>query len=156
MKRIFQTTFGVPTGNCFNAAVASVLELDSIPEIDPALQPDEAWRSAWCDFFDKIGVRWISVSWEPEYSNWRYHPPGLSIATVVILHAVVCLDGIPIHDVYPGSLFVALTDAMQRQLRIESWSYFGKLLEGELNDREALGCGPVQTSAVAEKPQESE
>jgi hypothetical protein len=148
VKRIFQTTFGVPTGNCFNAAVASILDLSEIPPIDPA-QPngDERWRGDWCDFFDRIRVRWSGVTWEPEFSNWEHHPKGLAIACVElrpgVLHAVVCLDGVPIHDVYPGSTFCALPDAEQRKFPILAWNSFSPLAEGEVNNREELGALPA-------------
>lgn len=143
MKRIFQTKFGVPTGNCFNAAVASILDLDYIPDIDPTLD-DVSWRVAWCDFFDAIGVRWTATSWEPEHSNWDYHPKGLSIGVFIlgpgVRHAVVCYDGIPVHDVYPGSQFVALPTSEQKKYPIEAWTSLSVLGPTESNNRVELGA----------------
>jgi hypothetical protein len=135
-RPVFQTTFGYPTGNCFNAAVASVLSLDSIPEIDPAMDEDE-WVAAYCRFFDRLGVQWQSTTSEPEYSNWERFPHGIAIAHIEvapgILHAVVCDNGKPVHDVMPGSPFLRLGPERQRNCRILSWTSFRQQCSGERN-----------------------
>jgi|SRR6185369_950509 len=139
MKKIVQTIFGYPSGNCFNAAVASVLELDFIPDINPAL-PAEQWESEWCLFFDGLNLKWESRTVEPEGNNWDIYFRGYSIAHVEvrpgILHAIVCLNAVPVHDV--GGCFQMLPIDEQRKYRCLSWSWFDKLKEGERNSFQ--GC----------------
>jgi len=129
-----QTIFGYPTGNCFNAAVASILELDTIPDIDPTL-PVEEWEKQWCLFFDSKGLKWESRSVEPESNNWDIYFRGYSIAHVEVrpgvLHAIVCFNAVPIHDV--GGQFHTFPPEQQRKYRCLSWSWFDPLKEGETN-----------------------
>jgi len=137
MKPVFQTIFGYPTGNCFNAAVASILELDAIPDIDPQL-PVEEWERQWCRFFDTHGLKWESQTWEPEHNNWAIGFEGYRIAHVEIrpgvLHAIVCCDGKPVHDV--GGHFHQLPRLEQEKYRCLSWSWFEPLKNGERNSFE--------------------
>lgn len=144
MKPVFQTTFGYPTGNCFNAAVASVLELDKLPDIDPTL-PDDQWAEGWCRFLDEEGLKWESRSCEPELNNWDmpFNPDvaGHVIAHVEvlpgILHAVVCAvllgRAVPVHDVGGTPGFEALPHEKQRRYRCVSYSWFVPLEAGQRN-----------------------
>jgi hypothetical protein len=123
MKHVEQTTFGVPTGNCFAAAVASILELDFIPDIDPSIQDEAEWRRQWTEFFSSIGYEWDAITWD---DNWNYSPKGFSIASVQlapgVLHAIVCQDGVPVHDPLPGMPFLKLTSDEQRKYEIVAFT----------------------------------
>lgn len=134
MRPVFQDKFGYPTGNCFNAAVASVLELDAIPDIDPTLPAGE-WREAWGNFFTARRLKWESVTVEPEASNWDWWPDDVfAIANVAVApgigHSVVFHNGWAVHDVAPGSPFLSLSRQQQREYRILSWAWFAPLPEG--------------------------
>lgn len=125
MKPVFQTTFGVPQGNCFGASVASVLELDEIPcPVDPA-HPDEGfWYEEWLKWFSGNGYQWKCTTYDE--ANWGPWPKGYSIAHVLlapgIRHAIVMLDGIPVHDPAPGSPFLKLRPEQQRKFTIEGYT----------------------------------
>ncbi|HEV7674381.1 MAG TPA: hypothetical protein VGQ12_07615 [Candidatus Angelobacter sp.] len=129
MKNVFQTTFGVPTGNCFGACVASVLELEEIPDIDPAIPDEEEWRQRWHKFFASIGYEWTCTTYDEQ--NWGPWPKGYSVAHVLlapgILHALVMHDGVPIHDPLPGSPFLKLPPTEQRKHTIEGYSRFERI-----------------------------
>jgi hypothetical protein len=146
MKPVFQTKFGYPTGNCFAAAVASVLELESIPDVDPTL-PESAWIDAWAMWFTAKGLRWLSFSYEPDYSNWGVLVPGYSIANVEVHpgigHSVVFFDGEPVHDVAPGSPFLALHPLAQREYRILAFSQFEALPDGETSNSHWAGAQKI-------------
>jgi len=59
MRPVEQTTFGVPTGNCFGACVASLLELDEIPcPVDPAHPDEDFWYEEWRKWFAAQGLEW--------------------------------------------------------------------------------------------------
>lgn len=128
MKPVFQTTFGVPTGNCFNAAVASILELDEIPAIDPTGADEEAWRKDWTRFFTERGYTWDAITYDEK--NWGTFPKGYSIANVElapgVLHAIVMLDGEPVHDPMPGGPFLKLTSQQQRTYSILAYTRISK------------------------------
>lgn len=146
MKPVFQTTFGYPTGNCFGAAVASVLELDRVPSIDPSL-PNAAWVRAWSEFFTSHGLRWKNETIEPDGSNWDWHPDGFAIANVAVAegigHSIVFCDGIAVHDPAPGSPFLKLTGEQQRSFRILSFAWFEPLLDGETSTQHWEGADPI-------------
>ena len=127
MKPVFQTTFGVPTGNCFGACVASILELQDIPcPVDPAHPDEDVWYEEWRKWFAAKGYEWSCVTYDKE--NWGPWPKGYSVAHVLlrpgVLHAIVMLDGVPVHDPLPGSPFLQLSPEQQRQHTIEGYSRF--------------------------------
>ncbi|MFL6310579.1 MAG: hypothetical protein ACJ71W_00610 [Terriglobales bacterium] len=123
MKPVFQTTFGVPHGNCFAAAVASILELDHIPDIDPSLPDEDEWRARWTTWFESRGYAWDAITWD---ENWKYSPRGYSIANVElrpgVMHAIVSHDGKPVHDPLPGQPFLKLSPDEQRKYQITAYT----------------------------------
>jgi len=100
MKPVYQTEFGQGKGNCLSAAIASLLEID-INEV-----PNFA---SYGDLF------WVKCSeWMEERNMARakidaggIKPVGYHLMTVVsprgnFHHALVGLNGEPVHDPYPG------------------------------------------------------
>lgn len=125
MQPVFQTTFGVPQGNCFGACVASVLELADIPcPVDPAISDEDEWYERWREYFTSLGYEWTCTTYDEE--NWGPWPKGYSIAHVLlapgIRHAIVMLDGVPVHDPMPGSPFLKLPSEEQRKFTIEGYT----------------------------------
>jgi hypothetical protein len=132
VKPVFQTRANFVDGNCFAAAVASILELDEIPEIDPRpLGCPEAeiakWQQEWTDWFTARGFRWYAYSWDTPEENLRYasstYLPEYVIANIGVNgnahyggagHAVVFRRGVPVHDPIPGSPFLKLPEWNQR------------------------------------------
>jgi hypothetical protein len=93
-------------GNCFNACVASILEMP-LRETCQALPGDEDYWLQWDNWFEERGLR---------LERWDETPPGYAIATGYggrtypeghqrageeILHAAVVYDGKVIHDPFP-------------------------------------------------------
>lgn len=113
MIPVYQTRFGndkedrETVGNCYAAAVASLLEvgLDDVPDISPieGKDFDKLWR-AW--FQENLGLYIIDVEVNLEIAD---PPKGYSIATVWSkvheggTHAVVTKDGHVIHDPNPNN-----------------------------------------------------
>jgi len=97
-------------GNCFNACIASILELTlrEVAQIYPNYKGD--YYGAWDDWFGKRGLKL-------ELRGSRYRPPqGYAIASgrssrvypdghdkagQFIHHATVVFDGIVVHDPFP-------------------------------------------------------
>ena len=111
MKPIFQTILTPPHGNCLQASIASILELelDDVPNF--MLEDDDNWRKAYLDFMalhdlqplflDIAALRkhdpdWVPVGWHllagispRSKKKPHYH------------HELVCYRGVPIHDPSP-------------------------------------------------------
>ncbi len=104
MKPVFQTRFS-PNGNCFQAALASVLELpiEQVPDFCNQYKWDWGQQTQkW--LVEKFGCYLISV---PVETLGAWKPKGYHLMTVNsprgdFLHSLIGLDGIPIHDPYPG------------------------------------------------------
>ena len=63
MKPVNQTIIDKENGNCLQAAVASILELD-LEEVPHFISIGEDW---WFDFRDWLAKRNINVVWTPEF-----------------------------------------------------------------------------------------
>lgn len=88
MKPVWQTC-----SNCFSASAASILEtgLNRVPR----KRDGDSWLDNWRDWLERRG---LSIEW---YSANRKAPRGWSILTVKgrkETHAVVCFNGIVMHD----------------------------------------------------------
>lgn len=96
----------IQKGNCFQAAVASIMDL-SIDEVPNFIEySDDEWFEKFIGFLDERGY---------EYA-WRYaddgqENKGYSIGSGIsprarkdrrITHAVICLDGEMVFDVHPS------------------------------------------------------
>jgi len=107
MKPVDQTRFGKPDGNCFIAAMASILEVNlaDIPDVycDEDRWPDCAERLLeWLDKHD-LDFMYLDIKDFPKDFYWPkgYHlmggpgPRGPG-------HMVVGLDGVMVHDPHPS------------------------------------------------------
>lgn len=124
MLPVMMTAFGWPTGNCFAASVASILEIgiDDLPlGAIPAKRPDEsvdAWLEPWNEWFEKTrGLRMVAIAawWEYEGKEQLYLFPGWAVLNCKVLgappnsdgtelnHAVVSHNGQIVHDPMPNS-----------------------------------------------------
>lgn len=112
MVPVDQTKFGVPYGNCFEACIASVLELslddcDIYPDgIDSGSGNCRRQNKNWWNVF----LEWIRErGYEPLYilhNEVRRAPKGYSIVSGLgprgLDHATVGLDGEIVHDPHPS------------------------------------------------------
>lgn len=99
------------TGNCYNACVASILELP-LRDVCGVLPSDNPYWSAWHDWFRARGLElnWHRDPTEPPkgfaiasgYGGRRY-PQGHDRAGEEIMHAAVVFNGKLIHDPFPGA-----------------------------------------------------
>lgn len=102
MIPVFQTKF-YPEGNCLDACIASILE---IPLEDCPNYHGDRWTRVYSEFLYNKGFRYV-IDRKP--NNEDEEPPqGYQIAVIQSprgdwLHAVVALDGVIIHDPYPGA-----------------------------------------------------
>lgn len=88
-------------GNCFQAAVASIMDL-TLEQVPNFIEfSDDEWWDKFCDFIRLNGYEY-ETHWEP--------PAGYSIGSGIspratkdhkITHAVICLDGVMVFDVHP-------------------------------------------------------
>lgn len=67
MKKVFQTLFGEEKGNCFQAAVASILEMDleQVPHFCKD-NPNDDWYFAFVDWLRSFGFSAIHIAATPE------------------------------------------------------------------------------------------
>ena len=106
MKRVYQATHY----DCWNAAVASILEmpLEAMPDARFVLEEDRAvWDSVWNDFFTGLNLTVLCLDYRAMVAS-EVVPRlvGYGIANVNgwrgPAHAIVILDGEQIHDPCPG------------------------------------------------------
>jgi hypothetical protein len=109
MKPIYQTKFGKPDGNCFPAAVASILELrlEDVPNCRHENDPEDwdadfqRWLTVQGFFYQETVVRGDPEQKRKIQGHWGYHtiigrsPTGL-------FHAVVGFEGKCVHDPHRG------------------------------------------------------
>jgi hypothetical protein len=136
VKPVFQTRANFVDGNCFAAAVASILELDEIPGIDPrplgaSEEELDKWREEWGAWFAARGLRWYAYSWHCPQCNWKNAESEqlteYAIASVTVNgdgggHAIVFHRGVPVHDPLPGSPFLKLSPEEQRSYPITAFT----------------------------------
>lgn len=111
MIPVDQTKFGNPEGNCFNACLASILEipLESIPDI-----MRDAWNDSWftdyCKWMEQFNLTLAMLT----FGSWL--PPGYSIlsgeAERGLEHSVVAFSGKMVHDPHPSH--VGLIEGKER------------------------------------------
>lgn len=113
MKRVYQTKFGHPEGNCFNACVASILEcsLEDLPDLEKFEAKGVNWLDGLNEALRPMGYGVIHVPASEENPASVYIPPrGHFIASGdgygALLHSVVCEergrgDVDIVHDPYP-------------------------------------------------------
>jgi hypothetical protein len=111
MIPVMQTRDGWPHGNCWMAALASILEvpLESLPDLyeegTRRGDPEAWWWGIALEVAEQHGVLLEHVSpGDGRYPGLGF-PPGYAIACIpspgVTGHAVVALDGAIVHDPHP-------------------------------------------------------
>lgn len=104
MKPVDQTKFGYPGGNCYAAALASILEIALIDI------PEFGVDDGWYDKFSRYMVSHhalqpldLDVKSLPEWATPRgFHLINGKSPRINARHTVVGFNGEPIHDPYPG------------------------------------------------------
>lgn len=110
MKPIYQTRFGHEEGNCFQACLASILELplDAVPDV---MQPaDDAWLLRLNQWLRPQGWTAILIAdWGKDAEGWTEGllmiAGGLSPRShgdIVTMHSVVWLNDQCVHDPIRG------------------------------------------------------
>lgn len=103
MKPVYQTTFGYPNGNCFQAALASILELplEKVPHFMLDLTND--WFMELRNWLGQFGLDAICVRGESEafLPSKGYYIMGGRRPGRTYLHAVVACNGQVVHDPLP-------------------------------------------------------
>lgn len=110
MKPVKQTVFGWPYGNCFNAMLASLLEVsvDAVPNFG-ADAYDRGEPDKWADYAQEwLEDRGMSIIWarldDHVFLHNVYH--GMSVQSPRGLpHAVVGKGGAACHDPHPDDTF---------------------------------------------------
>lgn len=123
MIPVMQTIHGKEKGNCLQAAIASVMEvdLDALPDLWEAEAQEQETGVTWWAALRKAveghgwGFTWIQQSWT-SVDLATVCPPGFVVAGGESPrakdgedhpgHAVVWLDGEPCHDPHPDGNFL--------------------------------------------------
>lgn len=109
MKPIYQTKFGSKEGNCFQACIASILEIsiEDVPDIDPAGKAENDQLS-----WPRKLNQWLNDKYKIQYTEFTGYPIGWGMHvghhTIVGLsprfqneglhHAVVAFNSKMVHD----------------------------------------------------------
>jgi|LDZU01.1.fsa_nt_gi hypothetical protein len=123
MKPVFQTIYGYPDGNCFQAAAASIFEmsLDEVPHFWK--QYKNRWWDYYVEFCMERGLYPLNLP-AKNINNPSDFFHGYHLITVKVesglSHSVVGLDGIMVYDPHPGGL---------KAMEIESYDLFVSLME---------------------------
>lgn len=106
MKKIYQTKFGLPHGNCMAACIFSLLELDIPLESTPDFMTFDDWATAVNDWFKDKMIPYRLLSVEPNARLLTMIEGSIVIAGGPgprgIDHAVLWKDGEIIHDPHPA------------------------------------------------------
>ena len=101
MKKVFQTKFGKPDGNCFAACLASILELP-IEEIPDYKQPEGRWFRNYRKWIKQYGLDLLIIE---DISHEDFIPDVCCIVSGTsprgLMHAVVYQGTEMIHDPHP-------------------------------------------------------
>ena len=104
MRPVDQTRFGAPDGNCMEACVASILELELGGVPDLAVSGDD-WHDTLADFLARFDLEPLELDARKTRGIWV--PTGFHIISGKsprgnFLHAVVGLGGKMVHDPHPN------------------------------------------------------
>jgi hypothetical protein len=98
MKPVYQTIFEDGKGNCFQAALASLLELEleEVPNFASYNSVGQFWPKFW-EWLQENGLAITTTRVKPNgYSLMRVKSPRLDCH-----HEMVAYDGEPVHDPHP-------------------------------------------------------
>lgn len=99
-------------GNCFNACIASILEmpLRDVAQIHPQFEGD--YWGAWDDWLATLGMKmvWHRAPKGPPKGyaiasgmGGRFYPDDHDLAGLEIGHAAVVFNGVLVHDPFPNA-----------------------------------------------------
>jgi len=101
MKKVYQTRFGKPKGNCILACIASVLEVE-LSEVPDILADNEKWWEIINNWAESYGYILMPV----EFKDYKDTPPCYCIlggkGENGIPHAVVGFGAECVHDPHEG------------------------------------------------------
>lgn len=104
-------------GNCFNACIASILELP-LAEVAQIHPKDARYWGPWDEWLHSKGLEFHIHRADAPPKGYsiafgfgdRTYPEGHGMAGQTIGHAVVCFNGHVVHDPFPlGGLFGGIT-----------------------------------------------
>jgi hypothetical protein len=111
MKPVYQTKFGVPDGNCFNACVASVIEceIEDLPDLCEVEATGQNWLIGLNDALRPMGYGVIHMEASEENPATVYIPKGChfiasGLGPCDVLHSVVYqqqddgVNAVMVHD----------------------------------------------------------
>jgi hypothetical protein len=109
MKKVMQTKFGQKQGNCFQAAVASLfeLELDQVPDFCNLYKSEEEWFGKFVQWLNKKGLSAIMISTDiddinrPNYKDCYLLVGGVNQDSTN--HEVVYCNSMIAHDPNPNT-----------------------------------------------------
>ena len=134
MKAVYQTKFGFPHGNCFEACVASILELPLkecvifTDGVDEKSELDQATQKHWWQVFVEWALHRDLIPVFILAGDFRGKAPrGYSIVSGKgprgLDHSTVGCDGKIVHDPHPSRAgllsvrdFIVLLPAVEREL----------------------------------------
>lgn len=99
-KKVYQTKFGLPGGNCFNACLATIfgLSLDDVPDF----MKDSLWYERFTDWsVKKLGLQPIDIQINGCPIPRGYHIINGESKNGDYWHSVVGKDGEIFHDPHP-------------------------------------------------------
>lgn len=120
MIPVHQTRFGADA-NCHAACIASIFEvsLEDVPQPHVGdLDSIQSWHGylerLQRDFLDQRGVCALSFGVHTTDTGEEIKPRGYSILSLHLQstqqgHALVCLDGVPVHDPFPTTTQIEVT-----------------------------------------------
>ena len=103
MKKVYQTRFGESKGNCFQAAIASILDLqlEQVPDFCNLYpQKDDTWYRKYIEWLKERGLSSISIS-EDDLGKPIYKGCFLLVSgknNDGVSHTVIYRDGICVHN----------------------------------------------------------
>lgn len=106
MKPVDQTAFGNPDGNCYGAAIASLLEvpLVALPDYVADAKAGKCWQRTIATYLYKH-FRLMAIRTDSRIT-FRVQPKGYCLINGLSCrgeqHATVGLDGVIVHDPHPS------------------------------------------------------
>ena len=103
MKKVYQTKFGKPEGNCFSACLASILEID-ISIVPNFQEPRGEWYKLYKKWLNQYNLDLVALNnWEGE--SKEFAPQVYAIvggkSSRGLAHSVVYFGLEMIHDPHP-------------------------------------------------------
>ena len=103
MKKVYQTKFGKPEGNCFPACIASILEID-IDQVPNIHEGKGVWYQKYKQWLNKYDLDFVALSGWDEQS--KDHCPQVyaivgGISPRGLLHSTVYFGLDMVHDPHP-------------------------------------------------------